>query len=191
MLRAAMLHRFGVSLRLPELRPSLRRRLAAHVALYREHVAPFVRDGVLLPLTPPPERGGLGERAPVAQLIAPADDAGAGDRHLVAAFVLPGGTRPDRVRPRRLDAGRSYRVTDLATGASRIARAADARRRHPARRARPRDLVAHRSRPRGRLTTARRIPMHDDRERTRGTAAPVRARPPRPRDPPGRPARSR
>jgi alpha-galactosidase len=125
MLRAAMLHRFGVSLRLPDLRPSLQRRLAAHVALYRERVAPFIRSGVLLPLTPPPERGGLGERAPAAQLIAPADDPAAGERHLVAAFVLPGGSRPDRVMPQRLDPGHRYRVTDLATGAARVAGAAD------------------------------------------------------------------
>ncbi len=123
MLRAAMLHRFGVSLRLPDLRPSLLRRLAAHVAIYREHLAPFVRSGVLLPLTPPPERGGLGERSPIAQLIAPGAEGD--DRHLVAAFVLPGGTRPDRLRPRRLAAGRSYRVTDLGSGASGTASAAE------------------------------------------------------------------
>ena len=39
--------------------------------------------------------------------------------------MLPGGTRPDRLHPRRLDAGRTYRVTDLATGVSRIAHAAE------------------------------------------------------------------
>jgi alpha-galactosidase len=121
MLRAAMLHRFGVSLRLTELRPSLRARLAAHVALFQSQVAPFVRDGVLLPLTPTPERGGIGERAPAAQLIAPASDGEPGERHLLAAFVLPGGTRPERVVPQRLDAARTYRVTDLATGTSRTA----------------------------------------------------------------------
>jgi alpha-galactosidase len=125
MLRAAMLHRFGVSLRLTELRPSLRARLAAHVALFQEHVAPFVRDGVLLPLTPTPERGGIGERAPAAQLIAPASDGEPAERHLVAAFVLPGGTRPERVVPQRLDAARTYRVTDLATGTSRTATGAE------------------------------------------------------------------
>ncbi len=125
MLRAAMIHRFGVSLRLTELRPSLRRRLAEHVELYREHVAPLVRSGVLLPLTPPPVRGGGGERAPVAQLIAPAVDDADGDRHLVAAFVLPGGTRPQRVRPQRLEPGRSYRVTDLGAHTTRTTSAAD------------------------------------------------------------------
>lgn len=125
MLRAAMLHRFGVSLRLPDLRPSLRARLAVHVALFRKQVAPFVRDGVLLPLTPPPERGGLGERAPVAQLIdAPAQ---LGDRRPAPGRGVraAGGTRPDRVVPRRLDAGRAYRVTELATGASNIATGAE------------------------------------------------------------------
>lgn len=120
-LRAAMLHRFGVSLRLSELRPSLRERLATHVALFREVIAPFVRDGVLLPLTAPPERGGLGERAPVAQLIAPATDGTAADRHLLAAFVLPGGTRPARIVPWRLHPSLTYRVTDLATGAASLA----------------------------------------------------------------------
>lgn len=119
MLRAAMVHRFGVSLRLTDLRPSLRRRLAEHVRLYRDHLAPFVRSGVLLPLTPAPARGG-GERVPVAQLIAPTDDA-AGDRHLLAAFVLPGGVRPARLHPRRLEAGGAYRVTDLGSGATRTA----------------------------------------------------------------------
>lgn len=123
MLRAAMLHRFGVSLRLTDLRPSLRRRLAEHVELYRDHVAPFVRSGVLLPLTPPPSRGGGGERAPIAQLIAPADGDVIGDRHLLAAFVLPGGSRPPRVHPRRLEPGRAYRVTDLGSGTTHTASA--------------------------------------------------------------------
>ncbi|MFT4123430.1 MAG: alpha-galactosidase [Microbacteriaceae bacterium] len=112
MLRAAMLHRFGVSLRLPELRPELRRRLATHVRLFRKTIAPLVRDGVLSTLTPPPERGGHGERAPVAQLSA-------GGHHLIAAFALEEGVRV-RVAPRGLDPERGYRLTDLATGAVRL-----------------------------------------------------------------------
>ncbi|TXK18770.1 alpha-galactosidase [Homoserinibacter sp. GY 40078] len=113
MLRAAMLHRFGVSLRLTELRPELADRLREHVRLFREVVTPFVRDGVLRPLTAPPERGGFGERVPVAQL-----DAGA--RHLIAAFDLDDGAAV-HVAPRGLDPEVSYRVTDLATGAERVA----------------------------------------------------------------------
>ncbi len=111
MLRAAMLHRFGVSLRLTELSPALRARLAVHVELYRRELAPIVRDGVLRTLTPPPERGGLGDRAPALQLT---DETA--DRHVVAVFVLAGGERPAAVRPRGLDPLVTYRVTDFATG---------------------------------------------------------------------------
>jgi alpha-galactosidase len=113
MLRAAMLHRFGISLRLTELVPRLRDRLSLHLELFRSVLAPLVREGVLRALTPPPERGGLGERAPVFQLT---DEAA--DRHVVAAFVLDGGTRPDAIRPRGLEPQRGYVVTDLATGDS-------------------------------------------------------------------------
>lgn len=109
MLRSAMLHRFGVSLRLPELRDDLLERLRTHVVLFTDVVAPFVRDGVLRPLTGSPERGGFGERSPSIALVH-------GDRQLVATFVLDGGARPAAVTPRGLDAARAYRVTDLATG---------------------------------------------------------------------------
>lgn len=118
-LRAAMLHRFGVSLRLPELRADLLERLRVHVALFQQHLAPIVRDGVLQPLTPTPERGGFGERAPAAQLSAP------GDRHVLAAFVLDGAPRPAAIVPRGLDAATRYTVTDLATGAAATAMGAD------------------------------------------------------------------
>ena len=110
-LRAAMLHRFGVSLRLPELRPELLERLRVHVDLFHRELAPLVRDGVLQPLTPPPERGGFGERAPSIQLEHP------DGRSIVGAFVLPGGERPAEVRPRGLADDVRYRVTDLASGA--------------------------------------------------------------------------
>lgn len=117
MLRAALPHRFGVSLRLTELRADLLERLRVHVALYRGTVAGLVRDGVLRPLTASPERGGFGERAPALQLSA-------GDRHLVQAFVLPGGSRPEVVRP-VLDPDADYVVTDLATGTATAATGAE------------------------------------------------------------------
>ncbi len=110
-LRAAMLHRFGVSLRLPELRPELLERLREHVRLFQHVLAPLVRDGVLLPISPVPERGGLGERAPALQL------SGTGDRHMLAAFVLDGGVRRESITARGLDRDGRYTVTDLATGA--------------------------------------------------------------------------
>ena len=120
MLRSAMLHRFGVSMRLPELRPQLRARLAEHVALYRRLFVSHVRDGVLLPLTDPPIRGGLGERAPALQLVDEATDS-----HIVAQFVLGGGERPPVVTPRLLRDDVTYTVTDLATGESGASTGAD------------------------------------------------------------------
>ncbi len=118
-LRAAMLHRFGVSLRLIELRPELFERLRVHVELFKNELVPFVRDGVLQPLTSTPERGGFGERAPSIQLEHP------DGRLVIGAFVLPGGARPDSVRPRGLIEGADYRVTDLATGTETVATGAE------------------------------------------------------------------
>ncbi len=109
-LRAAMLHRFGVSLRLPELRPELLERLRVHVDLYQRELVPFVRDGVLQPLTPTPERGGFGERAPSIQLTHP------DGRLVIGTFVLDGGRRPHAVFPRGLEPDTIYTVTDLADG---------------------------------------------------------------------------
>ncbi len=109
-LRAAMLHRFGVSLRLPELRPELFERLRVHVDLFRRELVPFVRDGVLQPLTATPERGGFGERAPSMQLTHP------DGRMLIGTFELPGGRRPHAIYPRNIEPGTIYTVTDLADG---------------------------------------------------------------------------
>ncbi len=120
MVRAAMLHRFGVSLKLPELRPALRERLAQHVHTFRTELAPLVREGVLRPLTAPPERGGIGERTPVLQL---SDETH--DRHVVAAFQLPHGLpqtnpvtseTPQRVPVTALHPERHYRVRILDGG---------------------------------------------------------------------------
>ena len=113
MLRAAMLHRFGVSLRLPELRAELIERLRVHVDLFQREVEPFVRDGVLQPLTASPVRGGWGDRAPSIQLTLP------DGRMLIAAFVLEGGTRPYSVRPHGLEPDTIYAITDLANGETR------------------------------------------------------------------------
>lgn len=110
MLRAAMVHRFGVSLRLPELRPELLERLRERVALFRAELVPFVRDGVLQPLTASPERGGFGERAPSIQVNHP------DGRVLLAVFVLDGGVRPAGVGLQGLEPNATYRVRDLADG---------------------------------------------------------------------------
>jgi len=105
-----------VSIRLIELQPELYERLRVHVALFQKVLAPLVRDGVLLPLTPPPERGGFGERVPSYQLSVAAEPTASGDRHVVATFVLDGGARPSSVTPSGLDPIANYSVTDLATG---------------------------------------------------------------------------
>jgi alpha-galactosidase len=119
MLRAAMVHRFGASLRLPELRPDLLERLRVHLALYRDVLTPVIRDGVLRPLTESPARGGRGERAPAIQLT------GSSDRHVVLAVTLDGGVRRAVVHPVALDPAARYRVTDLATGAATEATGAE------------------------------------------------------------------
>jgi alpha-galactosidase len=122
-LRAAMVHRFGVSLKLPELPAALAERLRVHVDAFRRDIAPLVREGVLRRNTGQPLRHGGGERVPVFQLDAPG-------AHLVAAFVLPGGRAPAALRWSGLDPAATYRVADptdpdrdpiVATGAALIA----------------------------------------------------------------------
>lgn len=106
--RGAMLHRFGMSIRLTELPIHLRSRLAEHVRTYRDVVRPFVVDGLLHRLTGMPRREGLGERQPAFQLELPA-----GDRHLVFAFRLPGAADPPRPVVPRLRADVEYVVHAL------------------------------------------------------------------------------
>lgn len=106
-LRAAMLHRFGVSLRLGDLPAPLRERLRTHVAAYRREVAPLLSAGVLRPRTGQPLRGGLGERHPVFQLDA-------GDAHLLAAFSLDSVHDEFSASWDCLDPDARYSVTELA-----------------------------------------------------------------------------
>lgn len=107
MLRAAMLHRFGISLRLPELPARLHERLKEHIAVYRSIVAPLVRGGRLAPLNGQPLRRGGGERTPQFELRHD-------DRVILGAFRLEGGAMPDTLRWCSLDPCAMYRVTALA-----------------------------------------------------------------------------
>jgi alpha-galactosidase len=116
--RAALLHRFGVSMRLVDLSDEQLESLRVHTALFRDVLAPLVRDGVLRRLTGQPQRQGAGERAPAFQLSS-------GDRHVVAAYRLRGGETPEALRPVGLVPDRDYRVTDLGSGGSRSAAGAD------------------------------------------------------------------
>ncbi len=105
--RAAMLHRMGVSLRLTELPERLRDRLAAHVAAFRRDIAPLLVDGVLTASTEQPLRDGRGCRHPAFQL----DSA---NGHLLAAFALDGVADEVTLAWRGLDDGVDYEVTPLA-----------------------------------------------------------------------------
>jgi alpha-galactosidase len=88
MLRAAMLHRLGMSYPLPRLSPALRKRIEKHVRLYKERVRPLLAGAELNPLTASPNRGGRGERSSVWQLSA--EMVGVGTVSIVAGFQLDG-----------------------------------------------------------------------------------------------------
>lgn len=118
MLRPAMVQRFGVSLRLEDLRPELRDCLRDHVRLYREEIAPLVRHGELRRLTPQPLRDGKGERVPVFQL---SHD----DRHAIVGSVLPGGRAPHRQRIGGIDVNRRYRVRNADDPVEVVSRGAE------------------------------------------------------------------
>lgn len=108
-IRSAMLHRFGISVRLTQLRADLRERLRHHLRVYERSVRPLLADGILRPLTDQPLREEKGHRQPGFQLTS-------GDDHVVATFLLPpqGGWQP--VRPIGLEAGVDYEVRDLDSG---------------------------------------------------------------------------
>lgn len=114
--RAAMLTRFGMSVRLPEMRADLRARLRHHIGVYQRIMRPFVGHGVLRRLTGQPLRHGRGERNPAFQLSL-------GDRHLLAGFALGPGSGPPEpdgvpatvtMRARALLPGGRYVVDDVA-----------------------------------------------------------------------------
>lgn len=115
-LRAAYMHRFGLSWRLPELPLRWRQRLKAHLALYRDHALPLLRHGDLRRLSGPPRRQDDGELQPKFQLSSD-------DRHLLLGFSLgpfgptfglaPAGEGLHIV-PRALAPERRYRLRELS-----------------------------------------------------------------------------
>lgn len=110
-LRAVMLHRFALSLKLVELSPAQRQRVRDHAEVYRRHVAPLLREhGVIRALTAQPRRDGAGERWPAFQLSA-------GSRHVVMAIALDGAPQETVVRPLGLAPDSVYRVSLLGPGA--------------------------------------------------------------------------
>lgn len=111
-IRAAMLHRFGISVRLTEMRPELLERLSHHLHTYRTVVQPLVASGILIPLTDQPLREEKGYRQPAFQLTS-------GDDHLVAGFRLPPTGDWEAVRPVGLDENADYAVRCLGYLGSR------------------------------------------------------------------------
>jgi alpha-galactosidase len=108
-IRAAMLHRFGISIRLTQLRADLRERLRRHLRVYEECVRPLLVDGTLRPLTDQPLREEKGHRQPAYQLTS-------GEEHVLAAFLLPPQWSWQPVRPTGLDPVARYEVRDLDSG---------------------------------------------------------------------------
>ena len=102
-IRAAMLHRFGISIRLTQLRADLRERLRHHLRVYEQSVRPLLVDGILRPLTDQPLREEKGHRQPAYQLTS-------GDDHVVAAFLLPPQWGWQPVLPTGLDPSADYEV---------------------------------------------------------------------------------
>jgi len=118
-LRAALLHRFGISYRLNELNEEQRERIRHHITTFKVTIAPLVRDGTLRRLTRQPLRYGRGERVPLFQLSLH-------DTHLIAGFQLRGASPPSRVVAVGLDPDRDYLVTDLASGTTAVVNGARA-----------------------------------------------------------------
>ncbi|WP_433158108.1 glycoside hydrolase family 36 protein [Kribbella sp. CA-247076] len=102
-MRAALLHRFGLSVRLTEMRADFLERLGQHVHTYQSVIRPMVESGVLVPLTDQPLREEKGRRQPAYQLTA-------GDRHLLAGFRLPPTGGWEAVVPAGLDPDATYSV---------------------------------------------------------------------------------
>ena len=105
-IRAAMLHRFGVSIKLTRLRADLRQRLGEHLRTYQETIRPLLDDGVLIPLTPQPRREEKGCRQPAFRLDA-------GPDQVVAAFRLPPQGRWEPVAVPGLEPSDRFQVVAL------------------------------------------------------------------------------
>ncbi len=104
--QSAMLHRFGISVRLTEMRADLRERLAHHVQTYKTRIRGLLDEGLLWPLNAQPLREEKGNRRPAFQLTS-------GDDHLVAAFRLAPAGDWEPVRPVGLDPDAAYAVSVL------------------------------------------------------------------------------
>lgn len=109
LVRAAFMHRLGISWRLPDLPARWRKRLAQHIEVYQREVRPFVREGDLRRLTETPRRDGSGEQQPAFQLSV-------GDRHLLIGIALEPTTENLIIRPTALHPEKQYSLHNLEFG---------------------------------------------------------------------------
>ncbi len=110
-IRSALLHRFGISVRLTEMRPDLLDRLRAHVRGYQTVIRPLLEHGELITLTAQPLREEQGCRQPAFQLEAGRSTAQ--PALLVAGFRLPPTGGWDPVHPRGVDPRSTWTVQVL------------------------------------------------------------------------------
>lgn len=107
-IRSALLHRFGVSVRLTDMRPDLLKRLRDHVHAFRTVIRPVLEHGELVTLTDQPLREEHGCRQPAFQLATNGKDV---DPILVVAgFRLNPTGEWEPVHPRGVDRACSWTV---------------------------------------------------------------------------------
>ncbi len=107
---AAMLHRFGVSYALPDMKPKQLKILWEMIALYKEYFQQFLLDSTLVAITPQPLREGNGFRTPIFVLKNPSG------KQIYAGFRLDDSAKWSDLEWYSLENNLKYRVTDLATG---------------------------------------------------------------------------
>lgn len=118
-LRAAMIHRMGISYPLPKLRPELFDRLKKQLEIYSAEIAPVLKDSTLLSLTPSTLSDGRGARAGVWQLSANVGEEN--EVHFIAYLGVDPGLPPASFKLQALSEDGEYLVTNLENGAGQLA----------------------------------------------------------------------
>ncbi|MGE5528487.1 MAG: alpha-galactosidase [Patescibacteria group bacterium] len=103
--RTGMLTRFGFSQRLPDLPAWVRERFVHHIKLYKDRIAPLVREARVHRLTGQPLRDGGGDRWCALEYLMPD-----GGRGALFVFRLPGAEPCRRIALRGLHPHRNYRL---------------------------------------------------------------------------------